>query len=321
MDVNRRGTLAARVWVLTCFLAVCLAEFARCDAPDDTTSGKTSATDPAWDAQKGVWQFRISSPQQQGANDVEVLLPDDYDRNRRYRSLYILPVETGIGGRYGDGLQVVKSIDAHNRHQLVCIAPAFDLLPWYMDHASNSQRQHETYIKKSLVPVIENRYSIAASPDGRLLLGFSKSGWGAFTLLLRHPDFFGYAASWDAPLMLAEGDWHNWGISGAAGTVENFRLYQPSALLQSRAGLFRSGPRFVLLGHKSFGPNGGAHYRGNHTHTVWAHDRMTSLGVRHVYDNDIRVPHEWRREWVETAIRHLAAISRGEGEPTVAEEE
>lgn len=272
-------------------------------------AAKTSIAEPTYDRETGVWRYRITCPYQQGANDVEVLLPDDYSRRAKYRSLYVLPVETGIGGRYGDGLRVIKNLDAHNRYQLICIAPAFDSTPWYMDHATNPHRQHETYIKQTLVPLMEERYSIKPPPAGRLLLGFSKSGWGAFTLLLRDPEFFGYAASWDAPLMLEESDWQNWGIAGAAGTIENFRAYQPARLFPSKAELFGDRPRFVLLGHKLFGSMGGPRYRGDRTHTRWAHDRMTSWGLRHVYDNEIHVAHEWRSEWVEPAIRHLATIS------------
>ena len=48
---------------------------------------------------------------------------------------------------------------------------------------------------------IEQHYPARADRDGRLLVGFSKSGWGAYSLLLRHPDRFGKAAAWDAPLM------------------------------------------------------------------------------------------------------------------------
>ncbi len=306
IDIALVVTRVALVMSLPVF---CLEEFASCQAAEVAASNKATATSAKWDVEKGVWRFQISSSLQQGSNDVEVLLPNNYDRSRQYRSLYVLPVETGIGGRYGDGLQIVRSINAHNQHQLVCIAPAFDLVPWYMDHASDPRRQHETYIMTALVPIIEQRYSIKPPPDGRLLLGFSKSGWGAFTLLLRNPEFFGYAASWDAPLMLEEGDWHNWGISGAAGTVENFREYQVSALLRSRAEQFRNGPRFVLLGHKLFGPSGGTRYRDDHTHTVWAYNQMASLGIRHVFDNSILVPHEWRREWVESAVHHLVTIS------------
>ena len=47
---------------------------------------------------------------------------------------------------------------------------------------------------KTVVPLIEEHYSALGTAEGRLLFGFSKSGWGALTLILRNPDFFGYAA-------------------------------------------------------------------------------------------------------------------------------
>jgi hypothetical protein len=61
---------------------------------------------------------------------------------------------------------------------------------------------------------------------GLLLLGFSKSGWGAlFSLLLRHPDVFGKAAAWDAPLVMDSPGRH--GNGDIFGTPENFEKYSP----------------------------------------------------------------------------------------------
>ena len=53
-------------------------------------------------------------------------------------------------------------------------------------------------------------------PHARLLLGFSKSGWGAFSLLLRYPERFGKAAAWDAPLMQERPD--RFGMGEILGT-------------------------------------------------------------------------------------------------------
>ncbi|HEY3787861.1 MAG TPA: alpha/beta hydrolase-fold protein [Urbifossiella sp.] len=54
---------------------------------------------------------------------------------------------------------------------------------------------------KVFVPFIDKTYPVRAEAGGRLLLGFSKSGWGAYSLRMRHPDLFGKAAAWDAPLI------------------------------------------------------------------------------------------------------------------------
>ena len=60
--------------------------------------------------------------------------------------------------------------------------------------------------------------------DGnRLLLGFSTSGYGAFSLFLRHPGLFAKAAAWDAPLGMTT---HNrYGAAETYGTQENFNKY------------------------------------------------------------------------------------------------
>jgi len=269
-----------------------------------------AADDPQWDEQKGVWRHSLSSAFQAGANDVEVLLPDDYDAERRYRVLYVLPVEPGIGGRYGDGLQEIRKLGAHNRYDLICVTPAFAATPWYMDHADDPKQRHERHMLDAVVPLIDARYPTVATPEGRLLLGFSKSGWGAFTLLLRHRDVVGYAASWDAPLMLREPDWQNFGIARAAGTVENFRRYQPRRLLADNAEHFRGRrPRFALLGHKSFGPNGSPAYAGENAHTKAAHALMQSLDIPHVYDNHVRVPHTFSGGWVGPTVDALMAAA------------
>jgi len=260
---------------------------------------------PIRDEDKGVLRWTVTSQFQHGPNDVEVLLPEKFDLGRKYRVLYVLPVEPGIGGRYGDGLQEIRKIDAHNRHGLICVAPAFDAVPWFMDHATDAKMRHESYMLRVVVPMIESRYPTLGTADGRLLLGFSKSGWGAFTLLLRNPDVFGYAAAWDSPMMLQEPDWRQFGIDRAAGTVENFRKYQPAALFQSQAKHFRDRTQLALLGHKSFGPGGGSAYRDEHTHTRWAHEEMQSQRISHAYNNEVKVAHAWHTGWVEPAVNGL----------------
>jgi enterochelin esterase-like enzyme len=78
---------------------------------------------------------------------------------------------------------------------------------------------------------VERTYPARAAAGGRLLLGFSKSGWGAWTLLLRHPERFAKAAAWDAPLMLdAPG---KYGSGPIFGTPENFERYRLTRLVEA----------------------------------------------------------------------------------------
>lgn len=261
---------------------------------------------PEFDAQKGVWRYRVESRFMSGANAIEVLLPDDYEENKRYHVLYVLPVEAGIGGRYGDGLMEVKKANAHNKYQVICVAIAFDTIPWYGAHATDQKIRHEDYIKNVAVPLIENRYRTSGTAEGRLLLGFSKSGWGALTLILRSPDFFGYACSWDAPLMMDKTGFGLYGTKRHFGTSEQFAKYLPITLVEQNAGRFRARERLAVLGHKSFGTAGSP---GKQPHTRAFHEKLKSLGVKHHYNNGLVFKHDWHSGWVAPAVDALMAIA------------
>ncbi len=306
---SRQRNAAAGVCFAGVVLAATVLGLSVATAEQPGSDAESIVEGPERDAVRGVWRYQVAGPYLNGRNAVEVLLPDGFDPNQPHRVLYVLPVEPGVGGRYGDGLVEVRKTGLHNRARLICVAPAFPTTPWYMDHAEDARQRHESHLLKVVVPLMDARYPTVAKPEGRLLLGFSKSGWGAFTLLLRHPDVFGAAASWDAPLMLLDDDWQRFGVGRAAGTIENFRRYQPRRLLVERADGFRQRTRFALLGYKSFGPNGGPAYAGAHTHTRWAHDTMTRLGIRHVYNNEVVVSHAWDGGWVGPALAALLSIA------------
>lgn len=269
------------------------------------TPDRRSISDPVFDAKKGVWHYTVESPYQKGENVVEVLLPDNFQGSEKYRVLYVLPVETGIGGKFGDGLQQVRAANAHNAHHFICVQMAFDATPYYDDHPTDPHIRQEQYLKRVVIPLIEDRYPTVAGREGRLLLGFSKSGWGAFTLILRDPDFFGYAVSWDAPLMFQADDFMTYEIPAIMGTKENFAQYLPSKLLAEHAEAFHDRTRLVLLGHTLFGPEPQKKFA---DHTAEMHALMDRLGVRHVYDNQLNVPHNWSSGWVKPAIEALARI-------------
>lgn len=261
---------------------------------------------PTWDRAKGVWRYNVESPFLRGANALEVLLPDSYDARRSYRVLYVLPVEAGLGERYGDGLQTVRRTDAHNRYDLIGVQMAFDTPPWYADHASDPAIRHESYLRHVVIPLVEGHYATSGKREGRLLLGFSKSGWGAFTLILRAPDFYGYAVSWDAPLMLDE--WvPRWGMETHFGVQENFDQYRPVRLFALQAHHFRDRRRLVLLGEQAFGAAPDGRFAHRH-HTAWAHEEMKRLGILHHYDDSLRCEHHWDGGWVLPAVRALMAI-------------
>lgn len=147
----------------------------------------------------GILTHEVQSPFQGEGIRIHVMLPDGLSDDRKYDTLYVLPVETFDGQAWGDALGQIREHDLHNRHQLICVTPTFSHTPWYADHPTDPRIRQESHFLNVVLPFVDRTYPVNPDPASRLLLGFSKSGWGAFSLLLRHPQSFGKAAAWDAP--------------------------------------------------------------------------------------------------------------------------
>ena len=241
----------------------------------------------------GFLVHSVESPYQKGETKIRVLLPDKMDANKKYRILFVLPVEAKDGNHYGNGLIEVKKLGLHNKYQLICVAPTFSHLPWYADHPTNQKIRQETYFLKVVLPFVERRYPAVGKPKGRLLVGFSKSGWGAFTLLVRHPELFYRAAAWDAPFMKDKPN--QFGMGPIFQTQDNFTKYQLSALLKERAKLLKKTNRFVLAGSGNF-----------RRHHQQIHALMKNLDIPHDYHvGSSKIKHHWNSGWLAEAVKLL----------------
>ncbi|MEX2607246.1 MAG: alpha/beta hydrolase-fold protein [Kiritimatiellia bacterium] len=250
------------------------------------------AESPAITVQDGIHVFTPSSPFLGEDCDVRVLLPDPLEPGKRYRTLYVLPV-VGVKGRgeFGDGLEELRKADAHNRWGLIVVAPSFDSVPWYGSHATDPKIRHEQYLKEVVVPFVEKNFPATGQSSDRLLLGFSKSGWGAVSLLLRDPDFWGAACSWDAPLMMDQQKL-GWGSARHFGTPEHAVPHLPVTLARSKAAAFTdSPPRLFILGKNIYGK-----------HTREFHDLLTEVKIPHHYDNSLAFKHRWDSGWLPPAL-------------------
>lgn len=247
---------------------------------------------PAVHDPAGWLVHRVQSPDQRGETEIRVLLPDERAAADRLPVVYVLPVEAGREHRYGDGLTEIKRRDLPNKQRAIFVAPSFSHLPWYADHPSEPTIRQESYFVEVVVPFIEKTYPAIEQPQGRLLLGFSKSGWGAWSLLLRHPDLFGRAAAWDAPLMLDQPN--KYGSGEIFGTAENFASYRISTALAANAARLRASKRLVLTGYGGF--------RQEHQAI---HALLQELKVPHDYRDGPARKHDWHSGWVPEAVELL----------------
>jgi len=237
--------------------------------------------------------------------------------------LLVLPVEPGQGNRYGDGMQLIKELGYHNKQHAVVATPRFSTTPWFCDGDTNINRtayavKHEAYLHDVVVPLLQAQYCPGCPVD---LIGFSKSGWGSLSLLLRNPKVYHKASIWDAPSMLS-GDYCKyltakdtdlWDMMNQFGTCDAWRAYSPFELVPGAGAAFNdsNNPRIFLSGQHYFG-NMGTPSSGcpgcPYNHTVQMQARMVEAGVAHVY-NDALDPgkHAWSTFWLAPALDFLSS--------------
>jgi hypothetical protein len=262
-------------------------------------AGSAAGQDPRRDA-NGFVVHVVESEFQHLPVEIRVLAPSRPEPGKKYPVIYVLPVEPLGETRWGDAGAEVKKLDLADRRGVIFVYPTFSRLPWYADHPTDPRQRHEAHFLKVVVPFVEKHYPAAAEPAGRLLLGFSKSGWGAFTLLLRRPDTFGRAAAFDAPLTM---DWPSkYGSADLFATAENFTKYRVWRLLEERGPQLGKAPRLAILGAGNF--------QKEHALT---HQLLEKLTVPHRYrDGPVR-KHAWGSGWLEEAVEFLLTPAEPDG--------
>jgi hypothetical protein len=252
-------------------------------------------SEPVRDA-NGFFVYTVESQYQAAPTKIRVLLPSNFEWGKMYSTVYVLPVEAGSRQQFGDGLVTARNLGLHQIHDAIFVAPTFSATPWYADHVTNIKIWQETYFRTVVVPFVELRYPTPQTAEGRLLLGFSKSGYGAFSMFLRHPDDFGRAAVWDAPLAMSNPS-SGYDYQKILGSKANFPNYQITALLQQRAPELAARPvRLILRGYS---------YDSARRDHAAIDGLMTQLGIPHDYAEGLKRRHVWHSGWMQEAVALL----------------
>ena len=241
---------------------------------------------------EGIFYHALPCAYQQAPLQIQVLLPDQLRPGVCYPVVYLLPVEASGESQWGDPLREVQKQQLHNRQQAICVVPGFDHLPWYADHPTDPLIRQESAFLDAVLPLVEACYPTLESARGRRLLGFSKSGWGAYSLLLRHPHLFSKAAAWDAPLMQEQPN--DYGMEEIFVTQEHFLTYRIADLLKQQVKHLQKSTCLVLTGYESFPDD---------LHRT--HDLLRHLHIPHHYaDGPVRA-HHWEGGWLPEAFALL----------------
>ena len=253
-------------------------------------------TGPSSEEKRAI--LHIVATEYQGVpTNIRVLLPKHMQEGKRYKVLYILPTVPQLWDLWwNSGLHEAVKYDVQNKYDVICVYPSLERMPWFADNPANLKIRQESYIVRYVVPFIDEHYPTLRKPEGRLLLGISKSGCGAFTLFLRYPEIFGKAVAWDAPLMYRDiKQLPESGLVDVFGTEENFNQYYLPTLLRKQAMMLREQPvRLILMGYGDL-----------KDHVEQAHSLMEALHIPHIYDNSTHREHKWQSGWLPDAVKYL----------------
>jgi hypothetical protein len=134
------------------------------------------------------------------------------------------------------------------------------------------------------------------------LIGFSKSGIGGADLLLKHPDVFAVAASWDFPADMSS--YSQFGTSSAnqygtdANFQANYRLTQ--SFVDAHKTPFLTKNRIWIGGYNDFQTD------------ITDYDALlTSEGIAHTTETPQLMAHRWDSGWVPMAVGALSQEGAG----------
>ena len=262
--------------------------------------GQINTQEPIID-KHGVITLTLSSPHVGGKTKIQIIKPELASN----RILYLLPVTPWPGyeekwKKLGSGVDEIIKHDYHNTYGYTVVIPHFpNHMPWFVDHVSDPERQHETYMMETLLPFID-KYLGKEKPT-RHLVGFSKSGYGSLSLLFRHPDTFHAASVWDpGGIHKAYEPDNNNSLSDAAGSQELFNRYQLTVPLAANRHHFQDSTRIAISGYSNDKFLERLRYLRGY---------LEQEEIQFLYEEDIHVPHRWYAGWLEYALDSLQKMN------------
>lgn len=279
---------------------------------------------------------------------VRVQLPSSYDDSATARRW---PMALLLHGRSEDATTWSERAGLAQFDDMVIVTPDGGRVGWYTDWFDDSccaspQRQRwESFHIGELLPWAERTFRLAPGRSQRFIAGDSMGGFGAMSYAARHPDLFAGAAelSGFVDLMLLESS----GVIGVDGQSYQVAGVPPGSIFGPRA---TEEVRWrgrnpvdladnlrhtdLVLRHGNglpgrFGGSPDAGEAGIRLTGVSLHDRLTALGIDHVWDDYGNGVHTWPYwewgmqlvwpRWLELAAAAApapAAFSHRSTEPT-----
>jgi predicted acyltransferase (DUF342 family) len=237
----------------------------------------------------------ISANNGYGPQVLRILRPTHPATGVAHNVVFALPVEAGLGTDFGDGLQTLQQLDAQDQYNLTIVAPSFNFDPWYADSATDPNIQYETFMATELEPWVAQNLSTTGA-EQNWLIGFSKSGIGGQDLILKHPNLFTLAASWDFPADMSS--YNQFGADSAAayGTDANFQSnYRlTSAFMDAHKAPFLAENRIWIGGYGLYQTDDSDYA-----------SLLAAKGIADTTETPTLMDHDWYSGWVPLALTAL----------------
>ena len=231
---------------------------------------------------------------------VRVLVPDGFDPARdRLPVLYLLH---GGFGQASDWTVSGRAEELTAGLPLIVVMPDGGTGGWYSDWRNatpEGSQRWETYHLEELRPFIEARYGTRTDRMGRAIAGLSMGGFGAIHDAARHPDLFGFAASFSGavdilhPGVSAVVSASPFAHQGTFGDLFGDRIVDETRWRANNPVDLAANLRHVAVELRTGngmpgGPHGGGpdvQEMGVSQATATLHDRLDALAIPHLYDD------------------------------------
>jgi len=231
---------------------------------------------------------------------VYVLNPSDPSPNYQHSFLYALPPSPGLDeAGQGVGIDQLEQLNVQNQYNATIIEPVFPVFSWYADNPNDPTMDYETFTATYLTQWVDSTFATTGT-EQNLLLGFSKSGYGALDLLFKHPSVFSAAAAWDFPGDMPSYD----SISTAStnyGTEANFQdgYELDTSFIDQFKAPFLTQDRIWISGYSDFEQD------------ISDFDALlTSEGVTHTLAPQTPSIHAWQGNWLPGAVAGLYGLAQ-----------
>jgi S-formylglutathione hydrolase FrmB len=257
-------------------------------------------------------EYELSSAALTAAVTVRVQLPSSYDDSPTARRW---PMALLLHGRSEDATTWSERAGLAQFDDMVIVTPDGGRVGWYTDWfddsccASQQRQRWESFHIDELLPWAERTFRLAPGRSQRFVAGDSMGGFGAMSYAARHPDRFAGAAelSGFVDLLLLETS----GVVGVDAQSYQVAGVPPGSILGPRATQevrwrgrnpvdLADNLRHtdLVLRHGNglpgrFGGNPDAGEAAIRLTGVSLHDRLTALGIEHVWDDYGNGTHTW----------------------------